>query len=84
MALSDVMFEAIKDIEGYQTNGYYEGLERELEVVKTVMLSLQVSLDLPPAPPYEPHIARLQESLRKLDISGLEAALEAVRNRKPE
>ena len=47
--VSDILFDAIVDIENYLKEGWYKGkIKKEIIAVKTIMNSLRVRLDAPP------------------------------------
>ena len=50
--VSDVLSEAITDLEYYLKTGWYNGeIKKEIIAVKTIMNSLRVKLDTPPEEP---------------------------------
>jgi hypothetical protein len=80
--ISDVMLEAIEDIERYQEWAAYQGLSTEIETVKTVMRALMTWLDCPPTgmyPKYDAAKTRLRSAIASLNVEGLLSALENLK-----
>lgn len=69
--ISDTLFSAIDEIEKQQADGAYDGCEREIAKVKTVMRGLQQWLDAAPSPGGQ----AVAEALRALDTTKVEAAM---------
>ncbi len=80
--ISDVLSDAVGDIEDYQRdipNAYGE-FTAEIDVVKTVMDGLRMVFDAAPGQPVEHErlIAELRSAILALDLSGLVAARERL------
>lgn len=76
--ISDVLHEALSEIERYQRDCYhgYESLSGEIEAVTTVMDGLLACLDAAPGIIEEQDrlVGELRASIRNLDVSGVVAA----------
>ncbi|MCI0563313.1 MAG: hypothetical protein MN733_32965 [Nitrososphaera sp.] len=79
--ISDTIFEALVEIESYQTNfsAIYEDISESIYKVTTVMKSLQTLLDVPPQcenyPKYNAAKTRLQTEIEAIEVNGLLGAL---------
>ncbi len=78
--ISDTLFEAVTEIERYQTdfpNAYGESTEA-IERVKVVMNALRAYLDCPPTgmyPRYDAAVEHLRQQIVAIVVEGVEAAL---------
>ena len=81
--ISDTLFEAVTEIERYQTdfpNAYGESKEA-IEKVKVAMIALRSYLDCPPAgryPRYDAAVEQLRKEIGAIDLEGVAAALENI------
>lgn len=73
--ISDVLSDALRDIEDYQRYmpEAYSEITAEIEVVKAVMDGLRIVLDAAPGQTveHESLIAELRSAIRGLDVSGI-------------
>ncbi len=82
--ISDVLFDAVREIEEYQRSlpGCYDFLRDEIGKVTVVMDSLRAYLDMPPSEGgcarYEAARNRLRDVIARIDVGGVLAALEDV------
>ena len=83
--ISDVLFEAVEEIRRYQEHmpESYEGLERPIENVITVVDALRLYLDAYPVagedPDYDGLRNRIHEALHNLDATSLRQACVTLR-----
>jgi len=75
MTISDTLFDAIVEIENYQKEERYEGLEEEIEKVKKVMELLRRYLDTSPVV-FNKFAAPLLKTLKELDVTSIDKAFE--------
>jgi hypothetical protein len=77
--ISDILYDARKDIEDYQAEGVfprqYEGLREEIGVVKELMEALQIRLDCPMSfhPELAPYEDRFRAVIRQVDLAAVRA-----------
>lgn len=80
--ISDILSEAVDDIEIYQEDmpDSYDDLEAEIDVVKSVMDGLRMVLDVPPgqSDEFQKLVRELRSAVGDLDISRLVAARERL------
>jgi hypothetical protein len=81
--ISDVLCEAVTEIERYQRDfpNAYSGLKAEIDKVKAVMNALRAYLDCPPAgryPRYDAAMEQLRQEIGAIDLEGVAAALENI------
>lgn len=80
--ISDILSEAVDDIEIYQEDmpDSYDDLEAEIDVVKSVMDGLRMVLDVPPgqSDEFQKQVRELRSAVGDLDISRLVAARERL------
>lgn len=80
--ISDILSDAIGDIENYQRDmpDAYAEFTAEIDVVKTVLDGFRMVFDADIGPPLENErqIAELRSAIRGLDVSGVLAACEKL------
>ena len=82
--ISDVLFDARKEIEDYQADGafsrHYEDLREEIEVVKELMEALQMRLDcvISILPESASHEDRFRAAMRQVNLAPVRAWKEAL------
>lgn len=87
--ISDVLFEAIAEIERYQRSfpKSYDGLRVEIGKVTAVMNALKTLLDCPPSkgqyPRFETVLGRLRAEIAKLDVEPLLRAMDDLKSAWP-
>jgi hypothetical protein len=74
--ISDVLFDAVTEIEKWQKEGAYDSLAHEISVVKTAMDGLRTYLDAGPGLDTETSVLtkQLREAIGRLDVSGITTA----------